>query len=161
MSDNQTVYSENLPPSDERLYSRSTVLRGLGITFLGFIVFLFGARPGLFGQDHSPVIGFVQLTVFTIGLGVICLGGYISLKGLWKNRPLSIGADIGARLVATGYVIAGFCAMADVFGFGSQVFPRIPFFGPMQAGGVILGETIVSIGFLLMIPFNSRPNKAS
>ena len=161
MSDSPTIHSENSTPSNIRFYSRKRVFWGLGTTITGFIIFLIGARPGLFGQDHSPVIGFVQISFFTIGLGIICLGGYIGLKGLWKDRPLSISADIGARLVATGFVISGFCAMADILGFGSQGFPHPPFFGPLQAGGVMIGEGMITVGFVLMIPFNSRPNKAS
>ena len=39
---------------------------------------------------------------------------------------VTIAADIGIRMVATGYVIAVFCGMADVFGFGTQLRPRRP-----------------------------------
>ena len=144
-----------------RLYSRRRVINGSIITVVGFLLFLLGARPSLFGFDRSPVIGFVQLSFFTLGLGILCLGGYISLKGLWKDRAISIAADIGVRMIATGYVISAFCAMADVFGFGSQPFPSVPYFGPLQAGGVMLGQGIISIGLILLIPFNSRPNKGA
>jgi len=34
--------------------------------------------------------------------------------------------------------------------------PKIPFFGPWQARGVMLGEVIIAIGFLLMIPYARR-----
>jgi hypothetical protein len=125
---------------------------GLIITLLGFIIFLIGARPGLFGLDRSPVIGFVQIAVFLVGLAIICLGGYASLIALWANQPRSIMADFGIRLVATGYVIAVFTGMADVFGFGSNNMPYM-IFGPWQARGVMFGEIMVAIGFLLLFPY--------
>jgi hypothetical protein len=59
-------------------------------------------------------------------------------------------ADFGLRVVATGYVIAIFTAMADVFGFGSHPLPGVPFFGPLQARGVILGEAIIAVGLIMM-----------
>lgn len=126
---------------------------GLGLTLLGFLVFLIGARPGMFGIDRSPIIGFVQIAVFLVGLAVICIGGYISLMALWGDRPTSIAADIGVRMVATGYVIAVFAGMADIFGFGSQPLPKLPFFGPWQARGVIAGQVFIAIGFLLLLPY--------
>ena len=156
-----TPLIEEIQQKETRFYSQKQVSAGLVITMVGLGIFLLGARPGLFGLDRSPVIGFVQIAVFTIGQTIICLGGYLSLMGLWKSRPISIAADIGVRLVTTGYVVAAFSGMADVFGFGSQTAPAVPYFGPLQAGGVVFGQAMISIGFLLLIPFYSRPNKAS
>jgi hypothetical protein len=130
---------------------------GLGLTIFGFLVFLLGANPGLFNLDRSPVIGFVQIAVFLVGLAIICIGGYISLAALWDgNEPKTIAADIGLRLVSTGYVIAVASGMADVFGIGTQPWPEIPYFGIWQARGVIIGEATIALGFLLLIPFNKR-----
>lgn len=126
---------------------------GLITTFIGFLVFLLGAKPALFHLDRSPVIGFVQIAVFLIGLAIICIGGYISLASLWNGEQKSIIADIGLRLVATGYVISVTAGMADVFGIGNQPWPQTPYFGPWQAVGVIIGEFWIAIGFLMMIPF--------
>jgi len=120
------------------------------------LLFAVGARPGLFGLDRSPVVGFVQLSFFTVGLGITCLGGYIGLTGFWKNGSRTIAADIGSRLVATGYVIAAFSAMADVIGMGGQVYPRLLYFGPWQAIGVQIGEVIIAIGFVLLLPFQRK-----
>ncbi len=91
------------------------------MTLLGLIIFLVGSHPGLFDLDRSPVVGFVQISVFLVGLAIICLGGYISLMAFWRNGQRTIPADIGTRLVTTGYVIAVFSGMADVFGFGTQL----------------------------------------
>jgi hypothetical protein len=126
---------------------------GLAVVILGLLVFTLGVDPAMFGLDRSPVVGFVQIAVFLVGLAIICLGGYIVLNALWEGREKTIAADIGYRLVATGYVIAAASGMADVFGFGSQPFPNIPYFGPWQASGVIFGQLMIIAGFLLLIPY--------
>ena len=125
---------------------------GLLVTLFGLFVFIVGTKPEWFDLDRSPAVGFVQIAVFLVGLAIICLGGYISLWGLWKGMDRSIPADIGLRLVATGYVIAVFSGMADVFGMGSQPPPLPPYFGPVQALGVLIGEIVITLGFLLFIP---------
>ena len=99
------------------------------------------------------MVGFVQIAVFLVGLAIICLGGYIGLLALWAGNQRSIPADIGMRLVSTGYVICVFTGMADIFGMGAHPLPEVPYFGPIQAIGVALGEIVIGIGFLLMIPY--------
>jgi hypothetical protein len=128
---------------------------GLIFTGVGFFIFTLGAAPEFYGLDRSPVIGFVQIAVFLTGLGIICLGGYMSLSSLWQGQQRSLAADIGLRLVATGFVFAVVSGMADVFGMGNQPWPEIPSFGFLQSTGVILGQIIIAIGFLLMIPPHS------
>lgn len=140
--------AEHKPPRGRP--SRSAWL-GLGLAGLGFLVFLVGIRPGLFQLPHSPSIGVVKISVFTLGLGMIALGGFLCLRAMWKGRPVSIAADIGSRVVATGYVVAVFTGMADIFGFGSQpVAVTAPSFGEWQARGVELGELLIALGFILM-----------
>jgi hypothetical protein len=136
-------------------YRARRVQTGLLITLLGFLVFLLGVKPGLFGADRSPVIGFVQIATMLVGLAFICVGGYLSLASLWPKGATSIGADIGLRLVSTGYVMCVFTGMADIFGFGSQPLPDTPYFGPWQAYGVEIGILVIIIGFFLLIP--TRP----
>ena len=133
-------------------YSKRRVRVGLTTTLLGFIIFLIGVRPAIFGLDRSPVIGFVQLAVMLVGLAMICIGGYLSMMALWKDQTPSIAADIGLRLVATGYVIAVFAGMADMFGIGSHALPMIPYFGDWQARGVEIGQLVIGFGFILLIP---------
>jgi hypothetical protein len=99
------------------------------------------------------VVGFVQIATFLVGLGIICLGGYISLAALWNGGQKSIISDIGLRLVSTGYVISVACGMADVFGFGSNNFPKIPVFGIYQQIGFILGEVVIGVGLFMLIPY--------
>jgi hypothetical protein len=122
-------------------------------TLFGLFIFVIGAKPNWFGWDRSPVVGFIQIAVFLIGLALICIGGYVGLLALWGREQRSILADIGLRLVGTGYVIAVFTGMADVFGLGSQPLPNVPYFGPWQAGGVLIGQIFIAIGFLLTIPY--------
>jgi hypothetical protein len=131
---------------------------GLILTLVGFLVFLIGARPSLFLLDRSPIIGFVQIAVFLVGQAVICLGGYISLRSIWKDEELSIPAEIGMRMVATGYVIAVFAGMADIFGMGSHLLPN-PYFGPWQARGVEIGQLMIGVGFVMLLPFKKIERK--
>ncbi len=130
---------------------------GLATTILGFVIFLLGVNPGMFLLDRSPIVGFVQIAVFLVGLAMICLGGYIGLNALWNGSQKSIIADIGLRMVSTGYVIAVASGMADVFGFGTHNFPQIPYFGPLQAIGVMIGEIIITIGLIMLIPYKILP----
>jgi hypothetical protein len=148
--------------NEESLRKRSYNLRvrlGLAVVILGLLTFSLGADPSLFNLDRSPIVGFVQIAVFLVGLAMICLGGYITLNTLWNGKQKTIAADIGYRLVSTGYVIAVASGMADVFGFGSQPFPAIPYFGPWQASGVIIGEIIIIVGFFLLVPYPNRMDK--
>ena len=120
----------------------------------GLFVFVVGAKPNWFGWDRSPVVGFIQIAVFLIGLALICIGGYVGLVALWGKEQRSILADIGLRLVGTGYVIAVFTGMADIFGLGSQPLPMVPYFGPWQAVGVLIGQAIIALGLFMTIPYH-------
>ena len=126
------------------------------ISFLGLFIFTVGAKPDFFGWDRSPVVGFVQIIVFLIGLAWICGGGYLGLHALWWGQERTIIGDIGSRLVATGFVFSVFAGLADIVGMGSHSFPNIPYFGPWQATGVLIGQGIIALGFLMMIPFRHK-----
>jgi len=151
----QITAPTSTPPDTTRTGtpSRLRLRLGLTMTILGLFVFVVGAKPNWLGWDGSPVVGFLQITVFLAGLSMIAFGGYIALIALWRSQPRTIAADIGSRLVSTGYVIAVFAGMADVFGMGSQPLPAIPYFGPWQASGVLIGQGIIAVGFLLLIPY--------
>lgn len=138
------------------MLKRSRIRFGLIAALFGLVVFVFGLDPGLVSLDRSPVVGFVQIAVFLVGLGIICLGGYITLNALWNGKEKSILADIGFRLVATGYVICFASGMADIFGIGNQTYPMIPYFGPWQAVGVMAGLVVIIVGFLMFIPYPQR-----
>jgi hypothetical protein len=126
---------------------------GTYMALIGLLIFVLGAEPGWFGADISPVTGFVQIATFLVGLALISLGGYLALISLWMGKPLTILADIGVRTISTGYVIAVASGMADVFGFGSEALPRIPEFGIWQYRGVLFGQVVIGLGFLLLVPW--------
>jgi hypothetical protein len=134
---------------------------GLTLTLVGFLVFLLGARPSLFHLDRSQAIGFVQIAVMLVGLAIISISGYLTLASFWKPGTHSIAADIGLRLVTTGYLICVFAGMADVFGIGSHSFPSVPYFGSLQALGVDLGELIIATGLMLIIPYTRHRQDTS
>ena len=136
-------------------YSKYRVRFGLFLTIAGYLIFLLGARPGIFGLDRSRVIGFIQITVFLIALGGISLGSHITLSSFWSRGKNSLLADFGLRFISTGYVICVFTALADVFGFGSHQLPNV-FFGPLQARGVEIGMIVIAIGIIMMVRFNRK-----
>lgn len=138
---------------------RTRVRFGILITLFGLLVFVLGAAPQWFGLDRSAVIGFVQIAVFLVGLGVICTGGFICLDGLRNGTPRSLAQDFGLRLVGTGFVIAVFTGMADVFGFGSEITPVVPMFGFWQTVGVAIGELVIGVGLILLIPRPAHTEK--
>jgi hypothetical protein len=139
-------------------YPKIRIQVGLALAFIGYLIFLLGARPSLFGLDRSPVVGFVQISVFLLGLAIINLGGYLTLNALWPEGKKTIAAEIGSRLISTGYVICVFTGMADIFGLGSHPLPNV-FFGPLQARGMTLGLMTIAVGFLLMIRYKRYENQ--
>ena len=149
----------NHPTRPRNGVNRSRIRVGLVVTFTGLVIYLLGAAPEIFRLNRSPVTGIIQIAVFLVGLAVICIGGYVSLNALWNGYEKSIAADIGLRLVSTGYVIAVASGMADLFGIGNHPLSSIPYFGAWQAFGVLVGEAVIAFGFLLIIPFTYRAFK--
>ena len=133
------------------LYPRRRIEVGLLGTFLGFLMVVLGAKPEFFGMDRSPVIGFAQTATFLLGIGIIALSGYFCLMSFWPKGYTTITADFGIRLMATGWLIAVFSGMADVFGFGSHPVTGLVFFGNLQSLGVMIGEMVIGIGLVMII----------
>jgi hypothetical protein len=136
----------------ELTYPKTRIRIGLIFAVMGFLLFILGALPGLFGLDRSRVIGFLQISVFLVGLAMITFGSNLTLLAFWPNGDKTIAADIGSRLSSTGFVICVFTAMADIFGLGSHPLPNV-FFGTLQARGMEICMATIAIGFLLMIRF--------
>lgn len=137
---------------------RRRIQFGLIISVGGFLVFLVGVKPETFMLDRSPVLGFIQIAVMLVGLAIICVGGYISISGLWKGQRPSIAAELGVRIISTGYIIAVFSGFADIFGLGSHPYPEfIPYFGEWQARGVQIAEAFIALGMLMMLPYARSP----
>jgi hypothetical protein len=150
---------ENLPVETTHNIAGDRVRLGLFTSIVGLVIFIIGAKPEWFGLSLAPTVGFVQITVLLIGLGIICLGGYVGLAALWGGQEKSIAADIGSRLIGTGYVISVFSGLADVFGMSVKDNSKLPFFGPWQAAGVGMGMLIIAIGVLLIIPYQHLKNQ--
>ena len=149
----QQIRTESKDEKNEKvpvLYPRRRIELGLLGTFIGFLLVVLGAKPEFFGMDRSPVIGFIQTATFLVGLGVIGLSGYFCLMSFWPRGYTTITADFGIRLLATGWLIAVFSGMADVFGFGSHPMTGLVFFGRLQAMGVEIGEMVMGIGLVMM-----------
>jgi hypothetical protein len=134
---------------------------GLVSVGLGLLIFVIGAKPNWFGWSTIPEVGFFQIAVFLTGLALICVGGFIGISALWGREQRSILADIGSRLIGTGYVISVFAGMADLFGMGAQTLPDTPYFGPLQAVGVLIGQMVIAVGFLMFIPYHLHLNNTS
>jgi hypothetical protein len=147
--------NEEIPPleNNSRYIAGERVRLGLLVSSFGLIILFLGAKPEWFGMARSPVVGFVQITIFLVGLAILCLGGYLGLGGLWGREERSITADVGIRLISTGYVIALFSGMADVFGMTVQQTTKKPFFGPWQEAGMQVGMFIIAAGVLMLIPY--------
>ena len=128
---------------------------------IGLLVFVIGAKPNWFGWSTVAEVGFIQVAVFLVGFGLICIGGFIGIAALWGREQRSILADFGSRLIGTGYVISVFAGMADVVGMGAQSLPDTPYFGPLQASGVLIGQFVVAVGFLMFIPYHLHVNPTS
>jgi hypothetical protein len=125
---------------------------GLTLLMLGFIIFLIGAKPEIFELNRGAAIGFVQIIVMLIGLGLITWGGCLTLFAFWRNGERSLLADFGTRTCATGFVICFFTALADAFGFGTNPMPDV-FLGRLQTNGLMIGMSIIGIGFLMMLRY--------
>ncbi len=150
-----TAENETETPAEEEkvpvLYPRRRIKIGLLLTLAGYFAVALGAKPEFFGMDRSPVIGFAQTTCFLAGLGVICLGGIICLMSFWPRGYTTLTADFGVRLVATGWLIAVFAGMADVFGIGSHPLSGLVYFGHLQSLGVEIGEFVIAVGLIMMV----------
>jgi uncharacterized membrane protein len=126
------------------------------LVLIGLMVFILGVDPDLIGMDRSPVVGFVQVGVWLAGLALMLLGAYASVRVIRNGRPNSLRADIGIRLIATGYVVAAAASLADFIGIGSHHL-RDLVFGPLQVVGLVVGVLVSLVGVLLYWPRGEEP----
>jgi hypothetical protein len=126
------------------------------VVLIGLGIFTIGVNPDLIGQDRSPVIGFVQVGVWLTGLGILLVGAYAAVRVVRNSRPNSLRADIGLRLIATGYVVAAAASLADFIGIGSHHLPWI-YFGPIQVMGLGMGAVTSLVGIILYWPRKTTP----
>jgi hypothetical protein len=129
--------------------------RWMTLVLIGLFVFIIGAEPDLIGMDKSPVVGFVQVGVWLAGLALLLVGSYATVYVVRNGRPNSLRADIGLRLIATGYVVAAAASLADFIGLGAQSMPEISF-GPIQVIGLAVGVILSLLGVVLYWPRRER-----
>jgi uncharacterized membrane protein len=121
------------------------------LVFIGFMIFAIGIEPDLIGMNRSETVGFVQVEVWLVGLAILLGSAYASVRVVRNSRRMSLRADIGVRLIATGYVVATAASLADFIGLGAQELPYVTF-GPIQVLGLATGVTLSLIGLLLYWP---------
>jgi len=126
------------------------------LAIIGVLVFVVGSSPGLIGMDRSRVIGFIQMGVWLTGLGLVLLGAFLAVRVVRNGRPMSLRAEIGTRLIATGFVVSATASLADFLSIGSHHLPWV-YFGPLQVGGLVTGVVVSLVGVLLYWPRTPKP----
>jgi MFS family permease len=124
------------------------------LILLGLFVYFYDKAPWLSPLHRSPLAGPLEIAVILVGLGMVSLVGALGLTRPWKKQSKSFAYDVGVRLVVTGYLMAFISALADYIGVGAH--HKLPYFGPLQTAGVILGEAVIAIGFLMMFPYQGN-----
>ncbi len=121
------------------------------MVLIGLFIFLIGIYPNLIGMDRSSVVGFVQIGVWLLGLGILLLGATLAMKVIRNGYPTTLRSEVGLRLIATGYVLAVTASAADFIGIGSHALPGISY-GPLQVFGLALGVMVSLFGVILYGP---------
>ena len=121
------------------------------VVLIGLFIFMIGIYPNLIGMDRSPVVGFVQIGVWLLGLGILLLGSTMTVRVIRNGYPNSLRSEVGLRLIATGYVFAVAASFADFLGIGSHALPGISY-GPLQVTGLVLGVLVSLFGVILYWP---------
>ena len=142
-----------MPPLTHKQVRRAR--RWMTLVLFGLLFFLIGVQPDLIGMNRSQTVGFVQIGVWLFGLALILLGAYATVRVVRNGKPTSLLADIGLRLIATGYVVAATASLADFIGVGAQHMPNI-FFGPVQMIGLVTGVVLSLLGVILYWPRRTR-----
>lgn len=125
------------------------------IVLLGLFIFMIGVQPDILGLNRSLTVGFVQIGVWLTGLVILLLASYATVRVVRNGKATSLRADIGLRLIATGYVVAAVASLADFIGVGAQRMPFIVF-GPVQVIGLVTGVVLSLLGVILYWPRQKR-----
>ena len=125
------------------------------IVLIGLFIFMIGIYPNIIGMDRSPVVGFVQIGVWLLGLGILLLGSTMTVRVIRNGHPNLLRSEVGLRLIATGYVFAVAASFADFLGIGSHALPGISY-GPLQVTGLALGVLVSLFGVILYRPGKGR-----
>ena len=135
--------------------------RWMTIVLLGLFIFIIGVQPDILGLNRSQTVGFVQIGVWLTGLAILLVAAYATVRVIRNGKETSLRADIGVRLLATGYVVAAVASLADFIGVGAQQMPFITF-GPVQVIGLVTGVVLSLIGVIFYWPRRRRkPDNAA
>ena len=134
--------------------------RWMTIVLIGLLVFLIGIQPDLIGMNRSQAVGFVQIGVWLVGLAILLTAAYSTVRVIRNGKSNSLRADIGVRLIATGFVIAGVASLADFISVGAHRMPLV-IFGPVQVMGLILGVFLCIVGLVLYWPRRAKGKSPS
>lgn len=126
------------------------------LVLIGFLIFAIGVDPDLIGMNRSPIVGFVQIGVWLTGFALLLVAAYSTVRVVRNGRPNSLRADIGMRLIATGYVLSAAASLADFIGLGSHRMPAVHF-GEVQVAGFALGVVTSLVGLVLYWPRRRNP----
>ena len=124
-----------MPPVPLNQRQKKWIRRFAVLAIGGVIAFIIGIDPGLIGMNITPGVGLAQMSVSMAGLALVLIGGYAAVRIVRNSRANSLRADIGVRLIATGYVFAVVASLADYLGIGTQRFPNLSF-GAVQVTGL-------------------------
>jgi hypothetical protein len=121
------------------------------LSLVGLGAFIIGVDPDLIGMNLTPHVGIVQMSTWLAGLAATLIGGYAAVRIIRNGRPTSLRAEIGVRLIATGYVFSLVASLADYIGIGTQHFPNLSF-GRIQVIGLAFGIVVSVVGLILYWP---------
>ncbi len=125
--------------------------RWMTLVLVGLFIFIIGVDPDLIRMNRSPTVGFVQMGTWMTGLAFLLLGAFATVRVVRNGRPTSLRANVGIRLIATGYVVSGVGTFADLLGIGSHHLPHL-IFGPLQVAGLAGGVLVSLLGVVLYWP---------
>ena len=145
-----------MPPVPLNQRQKKWIRRFAVLAIGGVIAFIIGIDPGLIGMNITPGVGLAQMSVSMAGLALVLIGGYAAVRIVRNSRANSLRADIGVRLIATGYVFAVVASLADYLGIGTQRFPNLSF-GAVQVTGLVFGIAISLLGLILYWPRSKSP----
>jgi hypothetical protein len=145
-----------MPRPPLRQSQKNWILRFALLGVVGVIAFVIGIDPALIGMNITPGIGVTQMSLWLAGLGAVLIGGFAAVRIVRNGRPNSLRADIGMRMIATGYVFSAVASLADYLGIGTQHFPKLSF-GTVQIIGLIFGIAVSLIGLIIYWPWGKEP----
>ncbi len=125
------------------------------VMLVGLLIFMVGIQPDLIGMNRSVSVGFVQIGVWLTGLAILLVAAYSTVRVIRNGKPNSLRADIGIRLIATGYVVAAVGSLADFIGVGAHRMPVVHF-GYIQMIGLVTGVLLSMLGVILYMPWSKK-----